>query len=374
LPGFCPQTKLCAMMMWSLCQADFNREGMMKFHISKSIGSIALGAALLTQVGCGDSNPFQKNKDPDSEENPNNGNNNNGNNNGSGNAEPGDDKPFIAIDIFNASYANLAAVSRNEVVQMINTSPMFMLRSGAMALNDEGSDPIESDPCDVIVDKVELVDTHTVKMRFKSDTSRCNPEPDEEGITKVVAQRGYGLVKCSESILDSYAGTRASDRLLTDICPNDTRQERTVNIEAVTSFFRGRESVAKTIKFAIMASDGSACVSGRTNTNISIGNCGQYLLAAVGNPKKQQVQEIQKFEAHDLSGVAGNRYFNTGYYDLTINNWKGRMSYGKLGSIPSDNPPTYEIRNASSRENVSGTYQFDTDPSESEEEEQEPEE
>jgi hypothetical protein len=127
-----------------------------------------------------------------------------------------------------------------------------------------------------------------------------------------------------------------------------------------------------------MASDGSPCKTGRRDGNDYIANCGVYLSDSAGTEASSSVTQLIKIEAHDLQGMAGKKYFDAGYFDFTYNDWKGQVKYGTLGTQGGDYPPTFELRNANSRENVSGTYRYapngttkETDPEDPEEEEEE---
>jgi hypothetical protein len=291
--------------------------------------------------------------------------------------EPAELQAFLGPAHFDRNYLGLVEVSRSELVGTIESSSTFMLTPPETESESEMDDAsVDNEPCYIVEDRIEVIDSHNIKLRYRLDTTQCEQEivDPSTGISREVQLRAYGEHSCSTSNLESFASRRASDWIFEKLCENDPIQTKFVNMEQTETLRQGSQERIKISHQAIMSSDGQPCREERQGGGISIDNCGQYSTLTFGEPNNKRVILLQKLVARDLQGNLGRDYFHAGTYEFTLNHWQGEFTYGAFGVTNGDQAPTYEFQNASSQQSLNGIYRFLPDGEELPEEQEQAEE
>ena len=292
-------------------------------------------------------------------------------------SEPAELQAFLGPAHFNRNYLGLVDVSRSELVGTIESSASFMLTPPEVEEDmDMVDSSVDNEPCYVVEDRIEVIDSHNIKLRYRLDTTQCDEEivDPSTGISRQVKLRAYGEHSCSTSNLESFASRRASDWLFGELCENDSLKTKFVNMEQTEILRQGSQERIKISHQAIMASDGQPCREERQGGAISVADCGQYSTLTFGEPNNKRVILLQKLVAHDLEGNIGRDYFYAGTYDFTLNHWQGEFVYGAFGVTNGEQAPTYEFQNVSSQQSLNGIYRYLPDGQENTEEQEQVEE
>jgi len=312
-------------------------------------------------------NPGKDEQEKSEEENGNkegNGSNENGGtegntpNNGGSSAEEG---PFLNLTQFTKEYYSLIKLSKADIEGLVNSTSIFLAPSteNGETLFDEEGNEIEQDPCYLAEDRITVRDPHTVTMKMRIDTSRCPAEEttNEEGIKRTVTQRVYATFHCSETDLSRLNGARASSRVFGELCPNDAEQTRLLNIQQSETLSKGEEARLKVMSIALMGSDGKACRMTHDGKRRTVVDCGQLSTLKYGTPRNSSVILVQRFEGHNLVATEGKNYYDSGTYNISVNQWNGTMSYNNTDPN-ADVAPTFSLKNDITSESTEGTYNF----------------
>jgi hypothetical protein len=314
----------------------------------------------------GDNNEEEADDEGDDENGEGNGNGNsngegNGNGNGNGSTPTAEEGPFLNLTQFTKDYYSLIKLSKTDMEGLVNSTSIFLAPSteNGETLFDEEGNEIEQDPCYLTEDRISVRDAHTVTMKMRIDTSRCPAEEttNEEGIKRVVTQRVYATFHCSQTDLTRLNGSRASSRVFGELCPNDSEQTRLLNIQQSETLSKGDEARLKVMSIALMGSDGKACRMTHDGKRRTVVDCGQLSTLKYGTPRNSSVILVQRFEGHNLVATEGKNYYDSGSYNVSVNQWNGNMTYANTDPT-ADVAPTFSLKNDITGESTSGTFTY----------------
>jgi hypothetical protein len=304
------------------------------------------GVMALSLNACGIDGGFNPKKDPDTTP--------------TGSTPTGTLGPFIGIEHFNRNYFGLVDVSRSDLIGAIESNATFMLTPPEAEGEDNEFESAENvDPCYVLEDRISLGEGNKLILRFRVNTEACGESTsDPSKVSQSISQRAYAEYKCSDVDVRRFEGRRASDWLFKSMCGNDSEEQRLLHLEQTTTYRQGQGVVVKINHLAVMASNGGHCVTTRQEGLVRMNDCGQFSTITYGQPQNKSVIVLQKYVGKDLEGRIGRDFYHAGAFDVTLNHWRGQLSYGAFGVTTGEQPPVYEFTKEGTQERLNGIYRF----------------
>jgi hypothetical protein len=239
-----------------------------------------------------------------------------------------------------ADFPTATATKLTSAQAVEQLSKSSFLKDDAQKSEDDGDDddsPMskcmsENEP------KLTVINKSTLSFQGEVDATACIKEAAADSpipFSKYVMRYAVNLT-CENADFSEYGGKKVSEVDL-DAASDAKCAAASSKVFSNLSVELGLGDRSLFLKQAVMTKDGGACESVKADGKDTLANCIFAEYTNFGSLfSESEVNEVTILEAKNLvdSGVSGSEWFESGQFDVTVNNFTGSVSYKGVSTAP----------------------------------------